>query len=446
MRPLLAGDRHSTTMLPQPAYCSRAVAVQDCRLRAAVTSSTQSLPLCSNITDVAILHESYRPLQPSLSPKQITPNLSPLKPVAEVVAAVLPELRENLEQGRCSSTRKKVTFDLNVTTYEEASVDNDPNYSSEVDEETEAIDEGRKPNDGQDKSSPMSGGFPLNHRYQNCENSDDDDGHDEEEDYGDSDFGEEEEDNEVVIERNEEESYDSFFSLPIDKEPPECLQEVNSPNPKSASSPDRQPILVSGGSTRDRSQFVHPVLNPVENLSQWKVVKAGSMPVKNPKKEKVVGTEQENNVAFISESVIKAKKPQAPNRYAKQEISVDASFSTWLPSSENSTAEGPQASNSHRSNSSFSREERPILDALTMEDIKQSSVTSSPVKRSPSRSLDEITILGTVGGYWNCKNHGDDSACSRKSVLFWLLQDKTVNWHSTPFEVRLERALKNGAA
>nr|XP_009388297.1 PREDICTED: uncharacterized protein LOC103975115 [Musa acuminata subsp. malaccensis] len=392
------------------------------------------------------VHESYRPLQTSLSPKQITPK-------AEVVAAPLPALRENLEQGSCSSTRKKVTFDLNVTTYEEALVDNDPNCSSEVDKETEAIDEGRKANDGQDKSSPVSGAFPLNRRYHNCESSDDDVEHDEE-DYWDSDF-DEEEDTEVVIEGNEEESYDSFFSLPIDKEPSQSIQEANSPNPKSASSPDRQPILVAGGSTRDRSQFVHPVLNPVENLSQWKVVKARAMPVKNPKKENVVGTEQENNVAFISEPVIKAKKSQAPNRSAKQEISMDASLSTWLPSSENSTAEGSQASNSHRSNSSFSREERPILGALTMEDIKQSSVTSSPVKRSPSRSPDEIPILGTVGGYWNCKNHGDDSASSRPpsnefkgipNTTSKYREDKTVNWHSTPFEVRLERALKNGAA
>ncbi|URD91189.1 hypothetical protein MUK42_26613 [Musa troglodytarum] len=390
------------------------------------------------------VNESYRSLQPSLSPKQITPK-------AEVVAAALPALRENLEQGSCSSTRKKVTFGLNVTTYEEALVDNDPNCSSEVDEETEAIDEGRKPNDGQDKSSPVSGIFPLNHRYQNCESSDDDIEYDEEE-CGDSDF-DEEEDNETVIEGNEEESYDSFFSLPIDKQPSQSLQEVNSPNP--ASSPDRQPILVAGGSMRDRSQFVHPVLNPVENLSQWKVVKARAMPVKNPKKKNVIGTEQENNVAFISEPVIKAKKSQAPNRSAKQDISVDASLSTWLPSSENSTAEGPQASNSHRSNSSFSREERPNLGALTMEDIKQSSVTSSPVKRSPSRSPDENPILGTVGGYWNCKNHGDDSASSRRpsnelkgipNTTSKYREDKTVNWHSTPFEVRLERALKNGAA
>lgn len=30
--------------------------------------------------------------------------------------------------------------------------------------------------------------------------------------------------------------------------------------------------------------------------------------------------------------------------------------------------------------------------------------------------------------------------------MFFHVQDKRVNWHNTPFEVRLERAITNGAA
>lgn len=30
--------------------------------------------------------------------------------------------------------------------------------------------------------------------------------------------------------------------------------------------------------------------------------------------------------------------------------------------------------------------------------------------------------------------------------MFFHVQDKKVNWHSTPFEVRLERALTNDGA
>ncbi|CAL9108892.1 unnamed protein product [Musa textilis] len=125
---------------------------------------------------------------------------------------------------------------------------------------------------------------------------------------------------------------------------------------------------------------------------------------------------------LCSEAMSKAKKkkPQGsvesdrtPNCSTKQEISVDASLSNWLLSSENSTVEGPAASNSPRSNSAFSREDRPILGALTVEDLKQASATSSP-RRSPSRSTDEKPILGTVGRYWNSKNQGDDDSASSR--------------------------------
>ncbi|KAJ8467799.1 hypothetical protein OPV22_030351 [Ensete ventricosum] len=381
-----------------------------------------------------------------ITPKPLTPDLSPLKPAAE--DNTVPELKENLAQGSSSRTRKKVTFNLNVQTYDE-----DSKCLLEDNEGLEEVDEDGKPHEGQDEFAPKLAAFPLNHRYQNCEISDDDGsdcGGDEEEDYSDSE------------EENEEESYDSFFSLAIDKEP-QRLQEVGSPEePKCPSSPGRQPILLAGGNKRDRSQYVHPVLNPVENLTQWKEVKVHS---KNAKVENAGGTEQENHyqLVFCSEAMNKEakKKPQGsielgrtPNCSTKQEISVDASLSNWLLSPGNSTVEGPEASNSPRSNSGFSREDRPILGALTVEDLKQASVTSSP-RRSPSRSTDESPILGTVGRYWNSKNQGDDSASSRQpgsglngspNTTTKYREDKPVNWNSTPFEVMLERALETGTA
>ncbi|CAL9154892.1 unnamed protein product [Musa hybrid cultivar] len=410
--------------------------------------------------------ERCRPPRPNVStkqitPKSLTPDLSPLNPAVE--DNTLPELKENLAQGSLSRTRKKVTFNLNVQTYEEVSGDEDSKCLLEDDEGPEAVDEDGKPHEGQDEFSPKLGAFPLNHRYQNCEISDDDGsdcGGDEEEDYSDSDF-DEEEDDEVGTEEKEEESYDSFFSLAIDEEP-QRLQEVRSPEPKCPSSPGRQPILLAGGGNkRDRSQYVHPVLNPVQNLTQWKEVKVHSARAKNAKVENA-DTEKENQMMFCSEAMNnKAKKPQGsveldrtPNCSTKQEISVDASLSNWLLSSENSTVEGPEASNSPRSNSAFSREDRPILGALTVEDLKQASVTSSP-RRSPSRSTDEKPILGTVGRYWNSKNQGDDSASSHQpssghngspNTTIKYREDKPVNWNSTPFEVMLERALETGTA
>ncbi|KAG2719280.1 hypothetical protein I3760_03G260700 [Carya illinoinensis] len=99
------------------------------------------------------------------------------------------------------------------------------------------------------------------------------------------------------------------------------------------------------------------------------------------------------------------------------------------------------------SNSSGYQDDRPILGALTVEELKQFSAPSSP-RRSPSQSPDEMPIIGTVGTYWShntvpAKDSG--SASSYKGIpntTSKYREDKRVNWHSTPFETRLDRALK----
>nr|CAD1836097.1 unnamed protein product [Ananas comosus var. bracteatus] len=387
-------------------------------------------------------HESYKLLQQNASPlraqpllEQITPQLSLEKPSTEVAANSTPdqEIREINEQGSFSSCRKKVTFDLNVKTYEEAATQGDEKCISEEDEENEAREEEKNPQEDAGKPTSQSGNYPLNHRYQNCSNSDDEDGGDGEEDgdgedddedeYGEEDEDEDYDDCGIDKERNpiglqeDEESYESFFSLPIEKEL-ENNQEVISPGPKCVSSPDKQPILLAKGNPRDRSHYINSVLNPVENLSQWKEVKVGAVPLKNTNKENINLEQEKNKMVLSPEPTFKTKKLEGTadsnNSPCKQEVSVDASLSTWLVSSENSSVQRIQESNSARSNWSLSREERPILGALTVEDIKQSSVTSSP-RRSPSRSPDEIPIVGTVGSYWSCRSQGDTSSYSSRS-------------------------------
>lgn len=378
------------------------------------------------------VNQSYQPLQASPSPQNPS----------------VPELREKQEQVSLGSCRKKVTFDLNVTTYEDVAVREDiedPLEVEDVEEEARREVE-RKVLENEDKVSSGS-----SYRYQNCESSDDegidDDGGEEE--YDDSDL----DDDEVAVVGTEEESYESFFSLPMDKEKQQdSCEEVNSPMPVG---------VPAKGGARDRSQYVHPVLNPVENLSQWKEVKLGMQQSKNPTKENICNKlnvnienpDKENSgfefrtklTGFSPEPKFKARKLQkptdsTPNHSASQDISVDASLSTWLVSSENSRKEEtPQGGNSRWSNSSVSREDQPILGALTVEDLKQSSVTSSP-RRSPSRNPDEIPILGTVGSYWNTRDQNSDTKGIPNSTSKYR-EDKRVNWHSTPFEVRLERAL-----
>ncbi|XP_038982354.1 uncharacterized protein DDB_G0283697-like [Phoenix dactylifera] len=313
--------------------------------------------------------ESCKPLR-SPSSKQLAPNLSPKKLVSEAVDST-PESRENHEQGRCGSSKKKVTFDLIVQTYEAVLIDEDPKHSSEDKKEDEVITEERKPEEGEDKSLPKSGASLLNHRYQNCEGSDVDDDidygeeeEDEEEDYEDSDL-DEEDNNAVEIEGNEEESNASFLSLPMEKEQ-QCIQEVNSPKSKCVSPPDRQPPLLARG-IRGRSRYVHPALNPVENLTQWRQVKLCAAPSKNQKKENI-NSDAENKITVNPEPAFEigefrklASSNPRPNCPAKHDIPVDASLSNWLVSLDNSDTERPQQSNSHFSESSVGQEEGSIL-------------------------------------------------------------------------------------
>ena len=111
--------------------------------------------------------------------------------------------------------------------------------------------------------------YPTNHRYQNCPDCED-------EDLVESDFADDEEDeggdNQTSV---QEESSESLFSLSIDSRKHVSAnetgeKEVNSPMPVHASSDKELKTIGLSPIARDRSQYVHSVLNPIENLTQWK--------------------------------------------------------------------------------------------------------------------------------------------------------------------------------
>ncbi|XP_015691227.2 death domain-associated protein 6-like isoform X2 [Oryza brachyantha] len=360
-----------------------------------------------------------RKRSPAQSPSgraRATPRLSPKKATAaldgDVVSAAAPllatllELRDSTDDLCLTVVKKKVTFDPNVTTYEAAAI------PEEEEEEEEA-----EPAAGDDKDEARwmlgpdcakSEAFPRNHRYSNYADSDneseyDEDEEEEEEEEEEDEDGldecaidDEEEDGLLGIGRGEDEACESLFLLPMSKTKDSNGQEaaagVTSPEPP----PARQ-------QTRDSN----PVLGSVENLTQWKDAKTRAATAA-PR----AASDKENRMAadLLSEPAIPAKKKDwqvssdySPSTPSKQEISVDASLSTWLGSS------GTPESNSVRSFSPMSREDRPILGALTVEDIKISSANSSPRRsRSPSPSPDDMPILGTVGAYWNCSSKAGD--------------------------------------
>lgn len=322
-----------------------------------------------------------------------------------VVLDTASQVQVKPEEKLNASPRKKVTFDVNVKTYEPEEVaDFQLEKSEEGGEERVSVEKSSQSKSYSEESSVTStGSYPTNHRYHNCSCSDDEDGAME---YWDSDLSDEDDGDSDMGEEFDEVGED-FEDGIVSGANQVFVEEVESPIPvydKDVKS------IVSNRNVRDRSVYVHPVLNPVENLTQWKAVKAKRTPPLVSQKENLA-LNKESKAAFGAEL------PKKLN----QEIAVDASLSNWLASSETTPvkkglyAGTPDRSSSKGSNSVMSHEDRPILGALTVEELKQFSASSSPRK---SRSQDEVPIIGSVGSYWNCGNYAEDSgsATSFKGV------------------------------
>lgn len=372
------------------------------------------------------------------------------------------DLPDVVEEELSLTTRKKVTFDTNVKTYEPVSV----HESTEVFSEAEKKSENQR--DNSEKSSLLSdshseddsitssvGSYPPNHRYQNCRDSDDEI---EEYEYGDSDLDDENDDRGEYSDCDEDECEILGQRVWTESVPTASMESSTEISSVLAAAEEVDgPLVVStlaekegfNRNVQDRSINVHPVLNPVENIAQWKAAKSKPTTQLKPQKENFTANQEESRLScsFMS------KSDQSENQ--NQEISVDASLSNWLTSSKSipvkktSPVENePVRSYSQGSNSVISIEDRPILGALTVKEIKQFSASNSP-RRSPTRSPDEMAIIGTVGRYWNSSDSAKDSnsVSSYKGIpnsTSKYKEDKKVVWHSTPFETRLERALKGG--
>ncbi|XP_016502293.1 uncharacterized protein LOC107820516 [Nicotiana tabacum] len=384
------------------------------------------------------------------------------------------EAQDRSEEQLSLSARKRVTFDSKVTTYDPVSIyestDSLPESkkAGENEEEEGCLAKSSQSNTSSEEGSAISsvGSYPPNHRYQNCRDSDDeaeefgddsdlDDECDlDDEDYsGDSDCegGIQVWSESVVTASLGSKVDDKSFHLVNDEE------EVDSPAMFGVPEKEMRKGETKGY-VRDRSAYIHPVLNPVENLSQWKSVKSkAAEPLKLlPQKENFAAEVEGPRASFSLEPTFKQSSSSSFRPKLKdQETGVDASLSNWLVTPDTTKKAGSgmleavtsEKSISQGSNSVMSFEDRPILGALTVEELKQMSAYSSP-RKSPSRSPDEMPIIGTVGTYWNPSTNSG-SASSFKGIpnsTSKYREDKRVNWHSTPFETRLDRALKQGSA
>ncbi|CAH2046525.1 unnamed protein product [Thlaspi arvense] len=302
-----------------------------------------------------------------------------------------------------SPTRKKVTFDSNVKTYEPIAVDESIELLEEKKVEEKPLKKSECSSDGSDVTSNSSGSYPSNHRYQNCRESDDEEEEEEEEDVTDCD--ESDIDDEVdycgFILPEEDFNDDKIYEDRLQSWDKEVYTEEITDNVLDIEK--KKPNV----SVRDRSGYVNAVLNPIENLTQWKAVKSRGTTTTTTttqiqsRKENANLISSELNASFSLEEPrvsVSKKARDETKKQTRQEVAVDASLSTWL-SVTSQTSGCSSVSNYSKPVQSY--DERPILGALTSEEIKQFSATNSP-RKSPSRSP-ESPIIGTVGGYWN--NH-----------------------------------------
>ncbi|CAI8615599.1 unnamed protein product [Vicia faba] len=112
---------------------------------------------------------------------------------------------------------------------------------------------------------------------------------------------------------------------------------------------------------------VFRVVNPIENVSEGKVkeVKAALLNPIKKEKENMNWIEEETSLQVLSSSKRKMKEREK----GKEEIGVDTSLSDWLVESENKDDIGK-------------RGDRPILRALTVEEIRKSSSVSRTCYKS----------------------------------------------------------------
>ncbi|KAM1281749.1 hypothetical protein ACFX2H_022184 [Malus domestica] len=214
--------------------------------------------------------------------------------------------RDKAKEQTRLKTRKKVSFNPNVQTYEPISTD----YRSLESYEEEDLEEKNVKSlstsaSKRDSTTLRLGLFPSNYRYQNVRDS-------YEEEEGDSD------DNDIDVD-DEDDYYDDDEESDIDEQ--RTSREGFSEELCSASRNGESEYP----NARDY-KHVHSVLSPVENLIQWKAAKAKTAAPQKHQKE---------NIAIFQPPQMPYSSRSNVNRSTKpllQQIPVHASLSSWLNS------------------------------------------------------------------------------------------------------------------
>ncbi|XVE81909.1 hypothetical protein DITRI_Ditri15bG0104100 [Diplodiscus trichospermus] len=315
------------------------------------------------------------------------------------------QLRDKPKERSSIKIRKKVSFNLNVQTYEPIPAEETTTckFLQSVEEE-ESEKNGAEAGKGSLPSLPeghsnslQMGSFPTNYRYQNCRESydeeddmtyvendlDDDDYFYDYDDEDDTDDGDKDVDDQS---RQREEFLDQFESLNMESAKAASLVQLDEDKAKNkkplCASTDGELKPLVCGNARIRSQYLCSVLNPVENTNQWKEIKARAAPPPQHRWKENIALEEEPEIPFSSNLRSNCSPNQNQSKPLLQDISVDASLSNWLTSSYSdgskaiegtkscSIAFDTLSSKKSTSDSSFSRrsrEDRVILDITNLE-------------------------------------------------------------------------------
>lgn len=288
-----------------------------------------------------------------------------------------------------SSSAKEFTYDL-VESKEEKKSGNEEEKPKEMEPTLDNI------------ALDKVGSYTPNNRYQNCRKSTD-----VYEDFGleESNFEEdgdsEADDKGAVV---QEESSESLFSLSIDSRKQVCdadkgEKEVSSPMPVSNFSEEKVKAIGLCRNAGKRSQFGHSVLNPIENLTQWKEDVKEERPI-----SPLVKHQDKENISLEPSLKLKNHSSNAKLseiKAAEQEVGVDTSLSSWLLGSE--TAPKSNCSSGHFVEDSESEKENLLSrskDSQVFGELADFSASSSSSRGSRSRSPDATPTIGTVGSYW----------------------------------------------
>ena len=226
---------------------------------------------------------------------------------------------------------------MNVQTYEPLSKEETSYHSDEEEEREKNGADAAKASvsavSGSDSSVSKMGSFPSNYRYQNCIDSYDDEG----------DMADIESDLDYDDEDDEDEDEEYYSGNEFDDEIPQQLNSQSMAEEKSnnhmqltASTDGELKPVESIRNARNRSQYISSVLNPVENLTQWRAIKARTAPTKHPRMENIA-LEQEQSVPFSLKPSSNLYPSHLESKYNQskpllQEIAVNASLSNWLAS------------------------------------------------------------------------------------------------------------------